>query len=78
MPLCRLATSSKQWYLRCGGEEQGDKAGATPIDGKTAAALHRSSETELSQAVTKYARPDPARDVAVTYLLTHSQGPILI
>jgi hypothetical protein len=78
MPLCRLATSSKQWYLRCGGEEQGDKAGATPIDGKTAAALRRLSETELSQAVTKYARPDPARDVAVTYLLTHSQGPILI
>jgi hypothetical protein len=52
--------------------------GVTPIDGKTAAALRRSSETELSQAVTKYARPDPARDVAVIYLLTHSQGPILI
>jgi hypothetical protein len=60
---------------------QGDEAGATPIDGKTAAALCRSSETmerEFSWAVIKYARRDTARDVVGTYLLPHSRGPILV
>jgi hypothetical protein len=52
--------------------------GATPIDGKMAAALRRSSETmerELSHAIIKYTL-DTVRDVAGTYLLPHSRCPI--
>jgi hypothetical protein len=66
-----------QFTRRQGHKCQGDEVGVTPIDGKMATVLHRSSETmerELSRAVIKCARLDTARDVAGTYLLTHPQA----